>query len=364
MRIGIDLRLIHYTRTGFSRYGLGIVDSFLQSIGEETLILLIHPEYSLTGSRYQTFESFAISTPIFSPDEGKKLEREIADLDLDVLHLPFSLFPVVNSVPSIVTIHDLTCKHYPHTMENNYRNFYLKSLARIGEAKLILTVSEAIRQELLALGVARQKVQTCYPFTAMEQCGFGTGTDAESDSMNVADHPPFLLSVGSIEPRKNYSFSLDVFEALCWKNESSINWIIVANHGWQQESFLKRVENSPFASRISIEHNASDRRLSELYRLCSCFFHTSIYEGFGLPVLEAIAHACPVLSTPVPSLTEMGFPESRLIISRSPDRVAQQINQMLWLEPPHTIDHTKITHRYKALPKDRFRSVYRMAIND
>lgn len=365
MRVGIDLRLIHFTRTGFYRYALGILESFRSSDGNESLVLLVHPEFEVPDTLADGFEYHALQTPLFSDHEGDGLDAELAGLNLDLLHLPFSLLPDIRQLPAIVTVHDLTCKRYPETMQQRYLPFYLDTLTRLENTAMVLTDSESVRREVIQLGIGPEHVRTCYPLTAFEQATYAQARQYEGGASPLSNGGssmrPFLLSVGSLEPRKNYFAALEIFEVLCRKGVD-IDWIVISNHGWSLQSFRDRVARSAWSSRIRLESDSSDQRLLDLYYSCSGLLYTSIYEGFGLPVLEAAACGTRVFSTPVPSLLELGFPADQFIDAQNPERAADQITAVLCDEMPPGQKCRKLMEACSALLKDRFRQAYRQAL--
>jgi len=116
--------------------------------------------------------------------------------------------------------------------------------------------------------------------------------------------PPFILSVGTLEPRKNLTSLLDAFSLLAAEN-SEIELFVVGAQGWKNNLFFTRLENHPFKNRIRVLGHVPDAELAKLYKSCEVFCYPSLYEGFGLPVLEALSCGASVACSNSSSLPEI-----------------------------------------------------------
>ncbi len=339
-RIGVDLRIVHYARTGFHRYARGLVRALARErarTSDAEIVLLTHPDDSFFGGLVPELRRVAISTPVFDEREAVGVRRETEALGLDVVHFPFSLFPGPVSARSVLTIHDVTCLEHPDAIEDRYRPHYLDAVRRAAEADLILADSDRVRAALVETGVPADRVRTCAPWTPFEGETFDAeafdaraGVDGGGDRL-PADlrATPYLLSVGSLEPRKDLTTLVAAFDALRARHGRPLRLVLAGHHGWNSEPLLARIDASPHRDDIVVLRAADDRTVRALLRACTLFVCCSLHEGFGLPVLEALAERACVVSTPVPSLVEAGFPAEGLVTPGSAEALATRLGRLL-----------------------------------
>ncbi|MFH0907466.1 MAG: glycosyltransferase family 1 protein [bacterium] len=221
----------------------------------------------------------------------------------DVFHFPNFIRPPLARGKSVVTIHDVAFLRYPETIEAaNYR--YLTSQIRqtVDRADAIITVSQFTADEVAELlGVPAQKL---FPITSgLDQSFQRPGQDALTLMRRELDiERPYLLTVGTLEPRKNIGFLLDVFEKL---DGFDGDLVIAGMRGWKYEPLLERMRNSPKAARIKYVEYVDEQLLPALYAGASLFVLPSLYEGFGFTPLEAMQNETPVISSAAGSLPEV-----------------------------------------------------------
>ncbi len=240
----------------------------------------------------------------------------------DVFHFPNFIRPPLTRGKSVVTIHDLAFLRMPETIEQkNYH--YLKSCIRetVEKSDAIIAVSEFTRKEIIELlGVAPEKVFAIHSGIEPPK------TKPETGNLKPESEAPFLFTVGTLEPRKNYSFLIDVFDRL---ENFEGELVIAGGRGWKFEPVLERIAKSPRRERIRILDFVSDDDLDRLYRTCSLFIFPSLYEGFGFPPLEAMARGTPVVSAATGSLPEVLGDSAMLIENFDAGNWAEKISPLL-----------------------------------
>jgi alpha-1,3-rhamnosyl/mannosyltransferase len=120
----------------------------------------------------------------------------------------------------------------------------------------------------------------------------------------AAEGPPYIASVGMIEPRKNLVLGLAAFEELA-KEHATLRWKVAGRRGWGAEAFDEAVLKSPARGRVDLVGALPDAALADLYRGAACLFFPSVWEGFGIPVVEAMACGTPVAASQVPAVREV-----------------------------------------------------------
>jgi len=218
---------------------------------------------------------------------------------LDLVHATSAAVPPVRGRPLVATVHDLAFRHYPEAYPAAGRRYHDRS-ARIvaGEAARVLVPSEATARDLAELyGVDRGRV-TVIPL-GVEVPDEPDHAGARRLLGELGVRGPFLLSVGTLEPRKNLPRLLDAFgEAAA---ELPDHWLVVVGPvGWGP-----RLRPTWDSVRVKLAGRVGDATLHALYQAADGLAYPSLYEGFGLPVLEAMANGLPVLTSDRSSLPEV-----------------------------------------------------------
>jgi len=212
--------------------------------------------------------------------------------------------PLRGHCPSVVTIHDLSLLLHSSTHEARAvlrGRLRLPRMAR--KATLIITDSESVRREVCEhLDVEADKV---FAIPLAPQPAFvplsPVDTAETRNRLGVEDE--FLLFTGTIEPRKNLDTLLRAFAEVLRTTELRPQLVVAGKLGWKQKDLLKNLESSVIRDRVKLVGYVSDADLRALYSSCRAFVYPSIYEGFGLPPLEAMACGAPVIASAVPSVT-------------------------------------------------------------
>jgi len=218
---------------------------------------------------------------------------------LDLVHATSAAVPPTRGRPLVATVHDLAFRYYPGAYPAAGRRYHDRS-ARIvaGEAARVLVPSEATARDLAELyGVDRGRV-TITPL-GVEVPDQPDHTGARRLLAELGVRGPFLLAVGTLEPRKNLPRLLDAFgEAAA---ELPDHWLVVVGPvGWGP-----RLRPTWDSVRVKLAGRVDDRLLHALYQAADGLAYPSLYEGFGLPVLEAMANGTPVLTSDRSSLPEV-----------------------------------------------------------
>jgi glycosyltransferase involved in cell wall biosynthesis len=207
--------------------------------------------------------------------------------------------------PTVVTIHDLSLLLHSSTHEARAvrrARLLLPLMAR--KAKLIITPSEQVRTEVCEhLKIAPDKVfaTPLAPRSGFTPLAFEE-TVAVRKRLKIQDQ--FLLFVGTIEPRKNLSTLLSAFEQVLRATDLRPQLVVAGRVGWKVNEVLAQARESSIRDRVRMLGFVSDEDLRALYSSCAAFVYPSVYEGFGLPPLEAMGCGAPVITSRVPSIKE------------------------------------------------------------
>jgi glycosyltransferase involved in cell wall biosynthesis len=280
MRVGIDVSPLVQTRAGTARYLEG---------------LLAHNEYERLSFGGPGRAAAVVRDAWWYPHGLPRQARH-----LDVLHCPTFRGPVRSAVPVVVTVHDLAVLRHPGTFNLWTRRYSHLAVPRVARAaRLVIAVSEFTGGELVELlRVPEERIRVIpnavgAPFTP-------EGPAAEGD---------YVLAVGTLEPRKNLAVAQQAVQRL------AVELRVVGARGWggvEVDGWLGRV---------------SDDELAALYRGARCLVYPSLYEGFGIPVLEAMACGTPVVTSAGGATEEVAGGAAVLVDPHDPAAVAAGIEQ-------------------------------------
>jgi len=228
-----------------------------------------------------------------------------------LFHATEHLLMPLRGVPAVLTVHDLIFRRYPQYHKRlNYWYLNLAMPLYVRRADAIITISESSRRDLVAAyGVPPEKVTVVYEAAAPH---FVPQPAAEMARVRARYGLPerFLLTVGTIEPRKNLSRLLSAFEVAARQGVVDA-WVVAGRPGWLYDDFFARLEASPARDRVMLPGYVSDADLPALNAAATAAVLPSLYEGFGLPVLEAMGCGAPVVCSDAASLPELGGDAAR-----------------------------------------------------
>jgi glycosyltransferase involved in cell wall biosynthesis len=249
---------------------------------------------------------------------------------LDLFHAAdFALPPTLPAARTVLTVPDLAFERYPgETMPGMLD--YLRSVVprSVRRADRVIAISEATRDDLITLyGTPPDKV-IAVPLGV--DARFGPDRDAGQESAlraRLAIPPgPFVLTVGTMQPRKNHRRLVEAMARL----RADVPLVIAGGSGWGYDDVRREVERLGMAERVIFAGFVDDADLPTLYRAAAVFAYPALYEGFGLPVLEAMACGTPVVTSRVSSLPEVAGEDAALLVDPlDVDAIAGVLDRLL-----------------------------------
>jgi glycosyltransferase involved in cell wall biosynthesis len=223
---------------------------------------------------------------------------------------------------SVVTIHDLFLLLKPELAAPEFRHTLRQLESLTGHCDLVLTDSEFSRGQIIErLGFSADRVVVT-PLAAAPAATAELGDDPRETLAKFGLRAPPVLSVGTVEARKNYVRGLEAFARVRRQAGNNLMWIIVGARGWQWEAVYQERTRLGLNDSVVIRHDVSDAELAELYRGGRCLFFPSPHEGFGLPALEAMATGLPVVAARAGALPEVVGDAAVLVDAQSPEDMA------------------------------------------
>ncbi len=311
MKIGIDLSIARVNQAGTGIYAQSLADSLIKlECGPQIHVFAVNQRHDMAAgktirSRLDTLYRDLIWMHMLLPYQVKRA-------NIDILHMPANVVPFISKVPTAVTILDTTIMHTPQHFPRWHRSYarrFVPLAAR--QARIILTISEHSKRDIVTtLNVPEQKVVVT-PLAAAPEFRRVRQNDV-TDIKQTYKLGRFMLTVGTLEPRKNIVRLLQAFAALR-KDNLDITLVHCGPKGWLFDDILFEAERLGIQDSVRFFGRVPIEDLVKLYNAADVFVYPSTYEGFGLPVLEAMACGCPVVTSQVSSLPEVAGDAAILI---------------------------------------------------
>ncbi len=307
----LDVSAAVHRRAGLGRYAESLARA-LHPLAPEEMALFFNRESGvepLSGLEAQPTRTVALG---YKPWRMIVLAAQGAGLGFDrffpdarLFHATEHLLPPFRHLPTVLTVHDLIFRHLPqHHKRLNRWYLNLAMPLYVRRATHLIAVSEATRRDLMAAyGVPAEKITVIYE-AADPRFGPRDALEQQTIRANYGLPPAYFLYLGTIEPRKNLLRLLRAWEPLYLAGEAP-PLVIVGKRGWLSEPFFEAVERSPAREGLILTGYVLDDDLPALIAAATAFVFPSLYEGFGLPPLEAMACGTPVLCSDRSSLPEV-----------------------------------------------------------
>lgn len=343
MKISIDYTAALKQGGGIGRYTRGLITTLAQLDHRNQYTLLLTSDAPPEG--LQDFQPY----PNFSPRRYPLPERWLtigwhrlylpAPVEwfagpLDLFHSPNFILPPTRRAKTLLTVHDLSFIRHPQGAVDQLRRWLEKVVPRsLNRAGHVLADSQSTKQDLIEI----------YGLPASQITVVGAGVEARFRPISnpatlktVRQRyglPPekFILSLGTLEPRKNFTGLIQAFDHSPARETHHL--VIAGGKGWLYDDIFAAAESSPVANRIHLIGFVADTDLPALYSLADIFAYPSHYEGFGIPVIEAMACGTPVVCANNSSLPEVAGQAALQITAADTPALAQALYQL-------AIDHS------------------------
>ncbi|MBN1672069.1 MAG: glycosyltransferase family 4 protein [Kiritimatiellae bacterium] len=309
MRVCVDIQAAIAQRAGVGRYTQTLVEHLARTADADELALFYF-DFRRKGS---PFSGAALRERPVRWCPGRLVQGAWKTFNwppfdwfaggYDVYHFPNFILPPLRMGRAVVTIHDMGFMRFPLFVEDRNLRYLEKKIRRtVKSVDAIITVSEFSAREIEELlEVDRAKIHAIHEGVGPKFAPPGEEAVARMRT-ELGLERPYLLTVGTIEPRKNLPLLIEAFEQL---TDFEGYLVVVGGRGWKCDFLYQRMLNSPRAVDIRYFGYAEDHQIVPLYAGAELFVFPSLYEGFGLPPLEAMACGAPVVSAAGGSLKEV-----------------------------------------------------------
>lgn len=340
MRIAIDYTAAVNQSAGIGRFVRSLVAA-LARIDAENEYLLVHaaPNGDVTPV-YPSAPNFRRRQLRFSQRLldivwhrlGLPLPANLMTGPVDIFHSPDFVLPPVRQARTLLTVHDLAFLLQPECADASLRQYLEQAVPRSARrADFVVADSENTRNDVICLlGVPPERVEVVPggvdpSFAPVEDPDRLAAVRAH---LGVGDHP-FILAVGVIEPRKNLRLLFDAYQLLRDRRAIPHRLVVVGRRGWLWEDIVAHAERSPYRDDIRFVGFVPEGDIAAVYSAADVFAFPSLYEGFGLPPLEAMACGTPVVASRSSSLPEVVGEAGLLVDPHSVDELAAALEQLI-----------------------------------
>ena len=350
LHIGIDARLSspHF---GIGRYTYELITHLLPLKERVRYHLFINSnDLSYQDWSHPSVQVHIVNVPHYSVAEQLKFPKIINSLDLDLIHFPHFNGPLSVRHKSVVTIHDLTLFHFPgKNMINSMGYRYI--INRITKrAKHIISISEATKHDLISiLKTPEEKISVIYEGAHDGFSRIEDQTQLAATKEKYALHKPFMMYTGTKRYHKNITRLIEAFRLQLDTYHDDIELVLVGKEEPEFTQVHDAIREHGLEDRVKITGRVSDQELVDIMNLATGYVFPSLYEGFGLPILEAFSCGLPVASSNTSSMPEVAGEGNALFFS--PYDVPEMAAMMHKLVDDSTL-RAQLAERGQARVKD------------
>jgi glycosyltransferase involved in cell wall biosynthesis len=331
VRVAIDARKLH--DYGIGTYVRNLLGELARHDGDHRYVLLCRPgDADRLRAESPQFEARVLRSGHYSVSELLAAPLAVSRARVDLFHAPHYVVSPLMPRPYVVTIHDCIHLRFPQYLPNRRAHVYARAMMTMAarRASRVLTVSNASKEDILRyLGVPADKVEVIYNGLDARFAAPPTAEAIERVRDRYMLPSRFVLYAGNIKPHKNVDRLIEAYALVRQRGFEDLKLLIIGEEVTRFPHLRRLVHRHHLHGHVRFFGYVADATLSVLYRLASVFVFPSLYEGFGLPPLEAMAMGAPVIASNVSSLPEVVGDAAILIDPTSPDAIADAIARVL-----------------------------------
>ena len=257
--------------------------------------------------------------------------RALKKIKADVFFSPDGYLSLRSKVPTVLVLHDLVYLHQPENMQATHLNYFRKNVPRfLNHAEKIVTVSEFVKQDILYNfpNILSEKISVVYNAA---RDGFFPISEADKQTVRekFSNGSEYFIYVGAIHPRKNVHRLIQAFDDFKKKSGTEHKLIIVGRMAWKTDEVTAAYHNAQFKQDIIFTGYVSENDLRLLTAAAFCMVYVSLFEGFGMPIIEAMSCDVPVITSNITAMPEVAGDAAICI---NPNSVEEITEAMLSVE--------------------------------
>lgn len=345
MHIGINAQLLsfsqNYRNGGVSRYIRYLLTGLAKQPGNHQYTVFVNGQDVIDRLAVQHPQITYISAPWPESKpvtrvtwEQFRLPSLIRQKHIDVFHSPVNVRPefLPQTCATVITLHDLAFLRFPNVLTRTKRLYHSTFTIRsLRQATRIITVSESTRQDAHELvGISLERMQTVYPCIDER---FSNVLEEEAKIQTFREQHQltdgYILYLGTLEPRKNIPTLIDAYAKLRQKYGIREKLVLAGGRGWLYHSIFEKVQQLGLESEVVFPGYVEDAEQALWYQAAAAFVYPSLYEGFGIPVAEAVSCGVPVVTSNVSSLPEAGANIAICIDPQNVEALTEALHQAI-----------------------------------
>ncbi len=335
MRIGVNTRLLQYGKLeGIGRFMHETLSRLVRMMPNDEFIFYFDRPYHKSFVYSPNVKAKMVPPPARHPFLywlwlEWALPFHFKKDKIDVFYSPDGFLSLNTEVPQIAVFHDLAFEHFPEGISKVGAWYYKRYMPKFAQkAKHLLAVSEFTKQDIIkTYNISEEKISvTC---NGVSDIFKPLNTD---NQIIVRDKytkgKPYILYVGSIHPRKNLGRLLMAFEKLKKENTTDLQLLICGRKAWNFDEIFDFFNDMEFKEEVHFTGSVSDNELSKIYGSASVLCYISLFEGFGIPILEAFASHIPVITSNVSSMPEVAGDAALLVNPYNIDEIKNAMGKI------------------------------------
>jgi glycosyltransferase involved in cell wall biosynthesis len=328
MRVGFDVSPLQAPQGGVGTYTANLLDE-LRRFPQDEIVPMTQSPVRLPAMWGRSGRTIRVNKTLWMQ---ALLPWQLSQAGADIVHFTNNVASCWTPCPSIVTIHDTTLWLFPRSHPRR-RLLAMRPLIPLGakHARAIIAVSDNTKRDVMrTLQVPADKVHVVYEAPAPHFRPLPRTDALEAVRQRYGLPSAFVLYVGTIEPRKNLRRLFEAFALLRRQTRFSAHGLVLVGHrGWSDSAILSSVERLGLTGTVHLLGYAPAQDLVALYNLAEAVAFPSLYEGFGLPVVEAMACGTPVVASPNGSLAEIAGGAAEMVDPTRSESIAAGLGRVL-----------------------------------
>ena len=250
--------------------------------------------------------------------------------EIDVFYSGDTYASMKTTVPTLIVCHDIAYKHYPDHLRKSHKKYYQNNFPKFHKkAKHIVAVSNFTKEDIVATyGLQADKVSIGYNATPS---GFTPLSSEQKADVRkeLTDGKPYFIYVGSLHPRKNVVNLIKAFDLFKIENGSDHKLVLVGRMAWKNEELNKTYETTVHRDDIILTGHITNEQLPKYLAAAEALTYVSVFEGFGIPILEGMSSGTPVITSNVSSMPEVAGDAALLINPHDPKSIAEGMQELV-----------------------------------
>ena len=325
LRVAFDAAPAHREPTGVGVYVRDLAIALLDLAPDSIQLIGVRPDGPLAAAARRATNSTYLSVGGHQRWLMTRARRDVSAGGGHLAHFTNAAAPLRPGQPFVLTIQDLSLLRYPHYHPPLRLVVAPLTVQASRRAVVVIVPSEATREELRRLLHVSGRRVVVVPHAG------STHVDLDADQVPTAIQAaraelglrkdPYILSVSTLEPRKNHARLVQAFEAMVTRHPT-LRLVLVGDPGWRGDSLRRSLQQSLAADRIHVTGYVTPERLAGLLSDAAVFAYVSLYEGFGLPILDAMRAGVPVVTSSISSMPEVAGDAAVLVDPFDPRAIA------------------------------------------